>query len=191
MATVAETKTPLTAEAFLEMDLGEGRYQLVKGEVVELTFPRARHGRSNGRIAVRLENFGERTGFGYVIGGDYPVITRRGPDTVRGPDVTFFSNARLPEAATDTDQLIAIPPDLVVEIVSPSNSRKEIMTKVQEYLDAGVFLVWVVYPRRRALMIYRPDEDLPITFAGADIIENLPELPGFRCPVAEFFPPQA
>ena len=191
MATVSETKTLLTAEQFLDLDLGEGRFQLVRGEVVELTLPRARHGNVSGRIVFQLGLFGRQTGFGYVFGGDYPVITARGPDTVRGPDVTFFSNARLPETATDTDQLIAIPPDLVAEIVSPSNGRKEIMAKVQEYLDAGVLLIWVVYPRRRTLMIYRPDEEPPITLAGADLIENLPELPGFLCPVAEFFPPQS
>jgi Uma2 family endonuclease len=59
--------------------------------------------------------------------------------------------------------------------------------KVQEYLDAGVLMVWVIHPVRRTLTIYRPDDPTPTILTESDILEDLPELPGFRCPVAEFF----
>ncbi len=188
MASVAETKTLLTAEQFLDLNLGDGRFQLVRGEMVQLTFPRAWHGNVLSRIDFQLTLFGRQTRFGYVLAGDYPLITAREPDTVRGPDITFFSRARLPESASRTEKLIQIPPDLVVEIVSPGNRRSQVAIKVEEYLNAGVGMVWVVYPRRNVVIVHRPGDEPPMMFNETDVLENLPELPGFRCPVAEFFP---
>jgi len=80
-----------------------------------------------------------------------------------------------------------IPPDLAVEVVSPSNRPGEIAKKVREYLAVGTLLVWVVYPERRTVVMHRPGQAGTITLGDADTIENLPELPGFRCPVADFF----
>lgn len=182
------TKTLLTAEEFLEMDLGDGSHELVRGEVVEVTPPNKPHAKVCGRITIRLGNFGERTGFGYVL-GETAVVTERMPDSVRGADVCFFSNARLPESEDDAANLVA--PDLVVEVYSPSNRPGEMQEKVGEYLNAGALMVWVAYPRTRSVVIHRPGDELPVILAEADVIENLPELPGFRCPVAEVFPPRA
>lgn len=187
MATTT-TKTLLSAEEFLELELGEGYHELVRGEVVEVTPPKRRHSKACGKIGLRLGSFGETTGFGYVL-GETAVVTERLPDTVRGSDVSFYSNARLPEADDDEQNVVA--PDLVVEVVSPSNTRSAILTKVQEYLNAGVLMIWVVYPRKRTVVIYRPSDEPPTVLTGADVLENLPELPGFRCPVADFFPPRA
>jgi Uma2 family endonuclease len=83
--------------------------------------------------------------------------------------------------------LPAVAPDLAVEVFSPSNRRKQILEKVNEYLDAGVLMVWVVHPGRKTVAIYRPDDPIPILMGESDALENLPELPGFCCQVAEFF----
>lgn len=190
MATTT-TKTLLTAEEFLNMDLGEGLHELVRGEVIEVTPPKRPHGKVSGRIAIRLGIFGERTSFGSIMTNDSAVITERRPDTVRGADIGFMSNARLPESSADDEVTAAIAPDLVVEVVAPSNRLSEIFDKVHEYLNAGVLMVWVVYPRKRTVVIYRPEDEPPTVLTEADVIEDLPELPGFRCPVAEFFPPRA
>jgi Uma2 family endonuclease len=80
-----------------------------------------------------------------------------------------------------------VPPDLAVEVVSPGNRIATIMRKVSEYLVAGVSLVWVVYPKRHEVVIYRANEDEPMTLGRESMIENLPELPGFRCSVSDFF----
>jgi len=76
---------------------------------------------------------------------------------------------------------------LVVEVYSPGNRRAEILEKVTEYLKAGVLMVWVVHPNQRTVAIYRSDDPIPTILTEADVLEDLPELPGFRCPVAEFF----
>ncbi len=187
MATVTEgkAKTLMTADQFMEME-DEGLHELVRGEVIEVALPDFRHGVICSKIDRRLGNYGEESGFGYTLCNDSAVRTERGPDTVRGADVAFYSNARLP-LGPDIPALPDIPPDLVVEVASPSNRRNEILQKVSEYLEVGVLMVWVVYPEQRTVAIYRPDDPIPVVLSGADILENLPELPGFRCPVAELF----
>ncbi len=76
--------------------------------------------------------------------------------------------------------------DLVVEVVSPNDNPDEIQTKVTDWLEAGVRLVLVVYPRSRQVAVYRSLREVTIlteadTFSAPDL------LPGFSCPVAEIF----
>lgn len=188
MATVTEPqpRTTITAEEFLAMDLGEGAHELVRGAIVSMPPAMELHGRTCFKIGFHLEIYGHRTGFGYVLTNDTAVVTERGPDTVRGADVLFFSRARRPESELKS-RPSPVPPDLVVEVLSPSNRTAEILNKVREYLDAGVLMVWVVHPERRTVAIYRPDDPMPTMYRDTDVIEDLPELPGLRCAVADFF----
>lgn len=181
------TRTPITAEEFLERHAGQGAFELVKGEVVELSPGMPEHGRICTKVGFLLESFGRESGYGYVLSNDTAILTERSPDTARGADLCFFSRARLPEAELQP-RIAAVAPDVVVEVYSPSNRPAEMRAKVNEYLNVGVRMVWVVYPARRSVAIYRADEPIPSVFAGSDVLENLPELPGFRCQVSEFFP---
>ncbi len=185
MATASQTR-PMTAAEFLAADLGEGRFELVRGEVIEVPPPRPDHGRVVSRAGFNLESYGRNTGFGYCL-TESAVGTEIGPDTVRGPDLSFYSHVRWPEHRVGAG-LPPVPPDLAVEVLSPSNRRATIYRKVGEYLDAGVLMVWVINPRRRQVTIYRPSEDEVVVRDG-EFVENLPELPGFRCAVSDFFPP--
>jgi Uma2 family endonuclease len=178
------TKTLLTAEEFMDRYSGDGSYELVRGEVVELAPGMPDHGRVCVRVGFELESYGRQSGFGYALSNDTAVVTERGPDTVRGADVSFFSHARLPRASLGS-QLASVAPDLVVEVYSKSNRPGEMRKKINEYLDAGVLMVWVVYPERRTVNVYRVAE--PVVLNETDVLENLPELPGFSCPVAAFF----
>jgi Uma2 family endonuclease len=185
MATVVKPKL-LTAEEFMASDLGEGTFELVRGEVVEVPPPMPEHGRVCGNALFALETYGRQTSLGYALSNDSAVLTERGPDTVRGADVCFYSHARWPRSQV-SNTLPPVPPDLVVEVVSPSNRPGELLRKVGEYLEVGVPLVWVVYPRRRRVAVYRPQEEEPIILKEDEFLENFPELPGFRCPVADLF----
>jgi Uma2 family endonuclease len=184
MASAAPARL-MTALEFMEADLGDGMFELVKGVVVRMAPPSPEHGRVCINVGFVLESFGRRSGLGYVL-ADSAVQTRRDPDTVRGPDVCFFSQSRWPRSEVGTG-VPPVPPDLAVEVFSPSNRDWEIQVKVGEYLDAGVSLIWVVYPRSRSVAIYRPDGQPPVVLKEDQVIENLPELPGFRCPVADLF----
>jgi Uma2 family endonuclease len=147
--------------------------------------PMPEHGRVQVNVAFVLELFGRQTGYGYCL-SESGVLTERGPDTVRGPDVCFYSHARWPRDQVG-NSLPPVPPDVAVEVVSSGNRPGAIFKKVSEYLEVGVALVWVVYPRRRQVMIYRATEDEIISLHENDVVENLPELPGFRCSVSDFF----
>jgi Uma2 family endonuclease len=178
MATVAETKL-LTAEEFMAADLGEGIFELVRGGIVELPEPTTEHGRVCVNVVYALESFGRQTGLGYAISNDSAVLTERDPDTVRGPDVCFCTHARWPRSQLGKG-LPPVPPDLAVEVFSPGNRQGKMSKKISEYLEVGTLLVWVVYPARRSVMIYRSDDEIPLTLGEEAIIENLPELLGFR-----------
>ena len=89
MATVTQTKL-MTAEEFMAADLGEGRYELVRGEVIEVPPPMPEHGRVCMNISFILESYGRRTVIGYALSNVAGVLTERDPDTVRGPDHLFL-----------------------------------------------------------------------------------------------------
>jgi Uma2 family endonuclease len=183
MATVTK---PITAEAFMQMDLGEGIHELVRGEVIDVPQPMPEPGRVAFTTGFVLELYGCQTGYGYVLTNDSAVLTERGPDTVRGADVCYYSHARWPREKIGKG-LIPVPPDLVVEVYSPGNRPAAMRAKVNEYLDAGVLMVWVIPPVKRQLVLYRPDDFPETIYNESGTVENLPELPGFRCAVSEFF----
>ena len=185
MATVAQTKL-LTAEDFMASNLGEGNFELVRGEIVELPPAMPKHGVVCANVAGSLWDYGRRSGYGYALSNDSAVVTERDPDTVRGPDVCFYSHARWPRADVDKG-LPPVAPDLAVEVVSPGNRAAKISTKIAEYQAVGTLLVWVVYPASRTVVIHRLDDEPPIVLRDGALIENLPELPGFRCSVSDFF----
>ena len=178
----------ITAEEFMKMDLSEGSFELVEGEVTPVSVGNRLHAIVCSRMNRLLGNFGERSGIGYALCNDFAVLVGRDPDTVRGADVAFYTHARLPERSAAED-VPPIPPDLVVEVVSPGNSRNELLRKVYEYLNIGVGMVWIVHPVRRTLTIYRNNDDsTPIVLNEDDAIGGLAELPGFEAKTADFFP---
>jgi len=185
MATAAPPKL-LTAEEFMALDLGEGMHELVRGEIIDVPPPMLEHGIVCGNITGLLFLYGRESGRGYVAGNDSAVVTARGPDTVRGADVCFYSHARLPRESVGR-KLPPVAPDVVAEILSPGNRPAEALAKISEYLNAGVSLVLLVDPKSKQVGIYYPDEPFPVVLEESDFLENLPELPGFRVRVGEFF----
>lgn len=182
MATVTETKK-ITADEFMGMDLGEGLHELVKGEIVDVPPPGPRHGSITLRAGVIFYNFGERTGHGHAMANDTIVVIDE--FNVRGADVQYFSEARWPRSQVG-DAPPPVPPDLVVEVRSPSDRLGDVLAKVADYLRAGVAIVLVLQPKPRTVTIYREDADA-IVLKEPESLDGLPELPGFRCEVAEFF----
>ena len=185
MATVAPAKL-MTAEEFMKADLGEGTFELVRGEVIEVPPSMPEYGVICLNVGATLWNYGKKAGHGYPLSNDSAVVTERGPDTVRGADISYYSEDRWPRSEVGT-KLPPVPPNLVVEVYSPGNRPGEILEKLTEYLLAGVSLVWIVYPKSRTVAIHRSLDEPPQVLREDDVIENLPELPGFRCAVADFF----
>ena len=109
----------------------------------------------------------------------------RDPDTVREPDIAYFSAERMPPGVR-VPGYAETPPDLVVEVVSPSDTIREVNDKAFMWLGYGVRLVWLVYPDTRTVDVYRSGRAVT-TLAEDDFLDGLDVLPGFTCAVSEVF----
>ena len=176
-------KTLLTAEEFyLFCCQNDGWYELVEGEVVELAPPNDEHGETAGHIVTAFNNYSRPRGIGRArVETGYTL--RTGPDTVRGPDVSFVFHPRV-EGRGSGFPVGA--PDIAVEVVSPSDTAGEIARKVAEYLTAGSQRVWVVHPAGRRVVIHRADGTV-LSYGEGDVITDEELLPGFSLPLSEIF----
>jgi Uma2 family endonuclease len=185
MATATATERLLTAEEFGELP-DNGPTELVRGRIVTLTPPYPFHGFVCSNAAVIVGGFIKANDLGYPVGNDSGVITERGPDTVRGADFAFYSYQRLPKDALKLRGYLDVVPDLIIEVRSPDQPWREVLTKVAEYLAADVRVVCVLDVVRQTCTIYRPDE--PETTLPAQDTLSLPDvLPGFSVRVGQFF----
>jgi Uma2 family endonuclease len=183
MATASPPKL-LTAEEYHRLPRPDTPTELVRGEVVELPWHGFRHGIVCVRIGKVLDSFCEAHNLGQVVGTG--VITERGPDTVRGAYVAYYSYSRLPKDQ-EPEGYPDVAPDLVFEVLSPSNRWPQVLTKVEEYLKAGVSVAVVVDPKANKLQIYRgEDADEPVAVLNARDTFELPDiLPGFSMTVGK------
>ena len=178
-------KAYYTAEDLMRISTQGKRFELVKGELVEMAPTGGRHGRVASRIDYRLRGYVELHQLGEVFAAETGFRLARNPDTVRAPDVAFVSKERLPSE----EQLVGFPdlvPDLVVEVVSPSDTAGRVQAKVEDWLRAGPRLVWVAYPDTRSVVVYRSLDEVGV-LGPEDILPGEPVLPGFSCPVADLF----
>lgn len=137
------------------------------------------------RIGVQVSIFVEPRDLGWVTGADGAYIVLDDPQTVVVPDLSFVRWERLPGRAIP-DGYIPVPPDLAVEVMSPSDEPANIAKKRELYRRAGVALVWWVDPARRTVAVYRGGEFVAELGVG-DILDGGDVLPGFRLPVADIF----
>jgi len=175
----------ITAEQLHELPDDGLNYELLRGTLVSEPVPGRIHGRTLARVSYLLSTFVDSKRLGVVYTGNTGFVLARQPDTVRGPDVAFMSNER--ERETDgASPYIPGAPDLVVEVVSPSDRTTEVLGKVSDYLAAGSSIVWVVNPVREEVSVFR-SPFAPRVLAGADLLDGEDVLPGFSVAIAEFF----
>jgi Uma2 family endonuclease len=181
----ATSEKLLTAEEYLLLPDDGQPTELVRGRVVTMNVPNTLHGWICAKIARIVGNFVEETDQGRVTSNDSGVVTERNPDTVRGADVAFYSYTRLPKESS-LEGYSSVAPDVVFEVKSPSDRWKAIVTKLAEYLNAGVQAVCVADPEHRTEILYRPDE--PVVILRNDDELTFPSLlPGFVVKINRFF----
>lgn len=184
MSTAAPPKLTAAEFARLPEPADGSKQELVRGEVVTMPPPGIRHGIVQTNVACLIQPYARAHKLGRVT-VESGVVTEEDPDTVRGPDVAFWGVNALPAGAVPVGYSDA-PADLVVEVLSPSDSRRRVAAKVNEYLASGSRLVWVVDPEDRNVTVYRQAGEGRILWENATITgEDV--LPGFECRVAEFF----
>ena len=176
------TTVLLTADELLALPEAE-RGELIAGVMRPVSPVGKPHWRLTGRLDRRVGGFAEEHDLGEV-GPEAGFILSRDPDTVLGPDLSFVRAERLPPLAEEG--FFEGPPDLAVEVLSPSNTATEVARKVALYLEAGCPLVWVVDGPRRHVHVHRPGRP-PRTLGIGDALDGADVLPGFTLPLAELF----
>lgn len=182
---IATAPALMTAEELLARSSELGRCELINGELRLMSPAGALHGDAGSRILVAIGSFVYEHRLGYVFNSDTGFILRRNPDTVRSPDVSFLSRSRAPEGGIPEGYLSEVP-DLAVEVISPSDTFSEVTAKANDYIDAGVPLVWVVDPRTQRAFVFRRGQSL-LTVASDGALSGEDILPGFILPLAKLF----
>ena len=166
---------------------GDRHYELINGELTEMSPANTLHAWLAQRISRSIGNFAEPQGFGFVLveGGFFPIGDRH---TLLAPDVAFVSKARMPIPMPNT--FLGIMPDLAVEIRSPSNTMAELRRKTAIYLRNGTQLVWIVKPEQKSVDVCRLDDDEQISMESVKPSGKLcgeQVLPGFEFELRELF----
>lgn len=157
--------------------------ELVDGILVEKTMGFDESCLAND-IAFYLTGFVKRHRLG-IVSGEAGTLTLA-PGLVRIPDVAFFSWASLPGRKKPRVPSPNVVPDLAVEVLSESNTRQEMDQKLQDYLAAGVKLVWYVDPRTETVQVFSGRKTGKTLRAGQSLDGNA-VLPGFRLPLRKLF----
>jgi Uma2 family endonuclease len=184
MTTLLDSKL-LTAEEYGCLK-NDGRLtELVRGRIVEMNRPYTGHGYQVYRTAMLLGQFVDLHHLGRIVVGDAGVVTQRDPDTVRGPDVAFYSYQRIPEGPLPQEYW-PTSPELVIEVRSKTDRWKDIVLKVAEYLSANVQTVAVIDPESHRFHVYSANSET--TILSAEDLLTFPEvLPGFEDLVQKLF----
>jgi Uma2 family endonuclease len=169
----------ITAEEFATMEHGGDRTELICGEIVTMTPPGFDHMVISANIVEFIGPYVRAKRLGKVLGeGGFKL--QRDPDSVLAPDASYFQSGRLPKRGTGFPEEL---PDLVFEVVSPSDLARDVNRKVQIYLSAGVRMVCVVWPDTREIQSSTPDGTTR-TFRYNDRLDFGDVIPDYRIPVA-------
>ena len=175
----------MTAEELLEMPDDGFRYELVRGELVKMPPAGHVHGKRGSRVNYSLSVHVYQNDLGEVYLAETGFHLETDPDHVLAPDASFVRKVRV-EAVGDGDGFFPGPPDLAIEVISPSDRYTEVEAKVEEWFNAGTLMVVVVNPRNRTVRVYRSlaDSDL---LTVEDTLDGGNVVPGWRLPVSEIF----
>ena len=182
--TTLQTGTKLTYEEYLETPETMVRCEVVDGEVI-MAGPSLYHKIISKHIFRPVDRFVVANGLGELVYAPVDVIVRRDPLRVRQPDLLFVSNER----ADILGERIEGGPDLVVEIISPSNTRAEIDSRLADYASLNVRECWLVYPQLHAVEVLRLEggewQRAYIRGAGESVESAV--LPGLELEITEIF----
>jgi len=184
LVTLAATKR-FTADEFMAMPDAPD-FELIDGQLVERELMGAYSSFVAAKISFELNRFNLERPFGWVFDSDATYRCFKLPDTLRRADVSVILHGRL-AGNRIPESYVSIAPDLVVEVISPTNKAGAVETKILEYLEAGVKLVWVVFPQSRTIHVRRAEGTLRVV-REHEQLDGETLLPGFSCSVRDLFP---
>jgi len=182
----AEVGTTYTPEDLLTLP-DDRAYELVDGRLVEKNMG-TRSSWVAFQLGHRLQVCLDRQSAGWVLTENTFQCFPDSPKKVRRPDVAFIRYGRLPDEQLPSGHCQTAP-DIAAEVVSPNDTHTEVSAKIEEYLAAGVSLVWIVNPDTRTVLVYREGGDTVGFLHENDELTGESVLPEFRCRVGEILPP--
>lgn len=171
-------ETDMSIDEFLQSDLE--RYEYVKGVLIPMPPTSGEHGDISANLFLSLGPYVRENQLGRVYTSDTGFKIG---DRFLIPDIAFVSTERLPD---DRRKAFSIPPDLAVEIVSPTDVLFRVFEKALTYLSGGTQLVWVIEPVAKTVTVYRSETDIE-TFTREDTLTGEEVVEGFSCKVSEPF----
>lgn len=179
MRTTTQTHL-MTAEELMNVDDEPNRHVLIKGELLTMPPPGEKHGWISANLIMLLGQFVKINRLGRLY-GETGYILERDPDTVLGPDVSFVAKDRIQRP----DGYYSGPPDLAVEVLSPSDRKGMVEHKLSLWLEFGTRSVWLVNPRRRTVEVCKATGERKIFHENEELVDHT--VPGFRVAVSEIF----
>ena len=179
------TTRPMTAEELLNMPDDGFRYELVRGELRKMSPAGHVHGEYAMSIGASLAVHVKANGLGKVYAAETGFKLESNPDHVRAPDAAFVRRERT-DTVGDAPGYFPGAPDLVIEVVSPSDRYAEVDEKVADWLDAGAEAVVVVNPRGRVVRVHRSLTDV-VVLTESDTLDVSDVVQGWQIPVREIF----
>ena len=169
----------MTAEELMQLE-GPNRHELIKGELLTMPPPKFEHGRVVANLIVLLAPHVRANNLGYVCTETgYKLETN--PDTVLAPDVSF-ARQRIEELP---DGYYPAPPDVAVEVLSPTDRRSRVESKTRLWLSLGARSVWVVNPKSRTVEVFRANGDRKLFHESDELVDDT--VRGFQVAVSEIF----
>jgi Uma2 family endonuclease len=181
---IPEKKVWTDAE-FMALPEDGNRYELVRGELINIGNSGALHGYiaiilSSALFAVVISRK-----LGVLLDSSTAFTMKNG--NKRSPDIAFFAKERLQGWEELPTGFLEGAPDLVVEILSPGNTMAEIEEKIAEYFANGTRLLWVISPSQHYVLVYRSGYEPERLLKSVDFLDGEDVLPGFTFPVADLF----
>jgi Uma2 family endonuclease len=180
---MSTTARLITADELMRMPDDGHRYELIKGELLTMSPTSGKHGVVTMRLSRILANYIEEAGLGLTFAADTGFKLENDPDTVLAPDFAFVAADRL---STVPDGYVNLAPDLVVEVVSPSQGHKEMRRKAEQWILYGVKFVWLVNPKKKTIDVF--SEHMPtVSLTEADELSADEVIAGFRLQLKQLF----
>jgi Uma2 family endonuclease len=182
----------LTYETWLAMPETKQRYEIVDGVMIMAAAPSADHQWLSSRMYRKLSDFVEPRGLGVVLFAPLDLLIQREPLRTRQPDVLYLSAERTGirgRRELREFQVLDVAPDIVVEVLSPSNTRRDIQEKLEDYRRLGVLECWLVSPEAETVEVVglSPEGVVTVNVFGVNDTLTSARVEGFELPLKDVF----
>lgn len=181
---MATTRT-MTVEELLELEDDGRRYELIRGELLSMPPTGEAHGHVMGKLSHLIWRYLDENPIALLAVGDPGYVLGHDPDILLAPDLALTLVTRLHGESAERGYP-ARAPDVVIEILSPTDRIGPVNEKVSLYLEAGVRIIWLIDPDRKAITQYAPNQPARLLQSG-DTLTAESVLPGFQLPVSDIF----